>query len=161
MLAVGVFFQRLPLGAEQVLHSLPKGNVLGIGPAGSLQGVRLALTQGMLPFLPAGTAVCVLQRHEQCVVRQPEAVFPDEIPVIGRGCRQQAFTGGAQYGVALLIQGAVVDLLRCALPVDVLVLFRLQQTLRCKGVKVDKIGVACVGGKGLIGAVAVACRADG
>ena len=161
MLVVGVFLQRLPLGVEQVLHSLPKGNVLGIGSAGSLQGVRLAPTQGMLPFLPAGTAVCVLQRHEQCVVRQPEAIFPDKIPVIGRRCRQQALTGGAQYGVALLIQGTVVDLLRCALPVDVLVLFRLQQTLRRKGVKVDKIGVACIGGKGLIGAVAVACRADG
>ena len=36
MLVVGVFLQRLPLGVEQVLHSLPKGNVLGIGSAGSL-----------------------------------------------------------------------------------------------------------------------------
>ena len=59
-----VIFQRLPLAEKQILHRLPKGNVLGVLLAGGLYGVRLTAAQGFLPLLPASPAVGVLQCHK-------------------------------------------------------------------------------------------------
>ena len=161
ILRFGVILQCLPLTEKQVLHRLPKGDLPGVTFAGGLDGIRLAAAQRLLPLLPASTAVGVLQRHKQGIVGQPETILPDKITVFGRGCGQQPFTGKVQHGVALLIQNAIVDALRRTLPVDALVLLGSQQSLRGQLVQIDKIGIARIGGKRLVGAVTIAGRADG
>ena len=124
------------------------------------QGFGVAADQFGFPFAPGGAAVRILKRHEQRVVRQPESVFLAELAIIGRRVGQQAGRCFMQDRVAQFIQPAVVHAVRCAAPVDRLVLLRQQQAVFGQQVKIDKIRIARKGGKRLVRAVAIAGGAD-
>ena len=159
--AVGVAFQRVPLGVEQVLHHLPESHIVGVLLAGRFQGLRLAAAQRLFPLKPAGPAVGVLQCHEQRVVRQPKGVFLHELAVGGVGLCQQTVCRAAQHLVTFFVQSTVVDGIGGGFPIDVLIFLGQKQAAFGKLVEIDKIRVARKRREGLIGAVAVAGGADG
>ncbi len=151
----------VPLGEKQVLHRLPKTDFLCQLPADGLYRLRLPQSVGLRPVQPGTAAVLSLDGHEQGIIIQPEGVLPAKAVVILVGLCQKPVTGQAQDGIAADIKKTVVDVVRPFSPINGLIFPRLQQTLLRQIIKVDEIGVARIGGKGLIGGVPIACGANG
>ena len=150
----------MPLGIEQILHSLPEVNIRRIFGAGRGQGLRFAAAQRFFPLLPADPVMGIFQGHEQGIVRQPERVFRQKIGVIRRGRCQQAGTSFVQHHITLLVQRSVIDTARGAFPVDRFIFFRLEEARFGQQVQVNKIRIARKGRKRLVRAVAIAGGAN-
>ena len=106
------------------------------------------------PCLPLFCLDC----HEQCVVLQPELLLSAEPAVLFRGGGKEPVRCFFQQGRTLPVQGAVVHPAHRLRRRD---LFRGQQTLLGKDPEIDEVGVACKGGKTLVGTVAVAGGTNG
>ena len=66
-----------------------------------------------------------------------------------------------QHLEGVLVDGAVIDLRAVAAPVQALAVAAFEVALALQRFKVDKIGVACVYRKALVGRIAVACGGNG
>ena len=99
--------------------------------------------------------------HVHGVVGQPAAVFFHEF----RNFRCIAFPALClclgQYGEAVVVNAGVVNVGSVVVPLDALQVICFQQTVLDQHIQIDEVRVACVGGKALVGGVAVAGGACG
>ena len=147
--------QELQIGKQ--LHVLPQQ---GAVPLQHLRGFPQADVR-VLPLRPGAHAKMALAGHVQGVVRQPAAVLrlkgghlclvPDPAPVLGL----------LQHGEAALVDLSVVHVPGFGAPVLALHLIPGQQPVLYQHIQVDEIGIPSVGGKALIGGVAIAGGAQG
>ena len=161
--AVEIVPQLVPLAEEQELqigeqlHVLPQQ---GAVPLQHLRGFPQADVR-VLPLGPGAHAEMALAGHVQGVIRQPAAVLrlkgghlclvPFPAPVLGL----------LQHGEAAFVDLSVVHIPGFGAPVLLLHLALFQQPVLYQHIQVDEIGIPGVGGKALIGGVAIAGGAQG
>ncbi len=121
-----------------------------ISPASSCRA------NGSRPAVPGIAAVAALQRHKEGVVRQPARLLLAEPAVLLPVPGQQPLHRQPQHRVAAPVQLAIVHPGGVVPPGDILVLLRQQQPLIGQVIQVDEVGVAGVGGKGLVGGIPIA-----
>ena len=102
-----------------------------------------------------------LAGHVQGVVRQPALVFRPEVGHRAGIALPAPLIGLAKKGKAALVDLSVVHVARVAAPVGGGALGGRQQPVIHQHIRVDKIGVAGVGGKALVGGVAIAGGTQG
>ena len=157
-LTVDVVPEGVPLAEEQELQVGEQLHVLMEQLAVFFQH-RLALAEAdvhVRPLRPRLHGEVTLARHVQGVVRQPAFVLRDEVRHRLRVTRPAALVRLVQQGETVLIDLAVVHPAGVAAPVALGALGFFQQTVRHQQFQVDEVGVAGVGGKALVGGVAVA-----
>ena len=83
----------------------------------------------------------ILQRHKQCIVRQPVPVFLAEAPVILRWVLRKAPVGMVQHLIAQLVQLSVVHRKLTFAPRQPFIFIALQQPIPLQLGQVYKIRV--------------------
>ena len=152
--------ERVPLAIEQELQVGIEIDVVPQLTAVALQHLAApAQTDvGIGPVDPRGHAEVLLDGHIQCVVAEPAGILGAE----GRNgvgiALPAAFIRLAQHAEAALINAAVIDIARVAAPAAGRYLAFFEKPVLNQQVEVDKIGVAGVDRKALVGAVAIAGR---
>ena len=157
-LAVGIGFQCVPLGIEEELHRLVVADLISQPCFCGGNDLRLAAAQGVRPVSKASLPLFRFHSHKQGVVLQPEALRRAEGFVSRGGGSQQPVSGLFQQYRALVVQRTVVNGAHRLRGGDLLggqIAICRQQT------EINKVGVSGKGGKALVGAVAIAGRADG
>ena len=157
-LAVGIGFQCVPLGIEEELHCLVVADLVSQPCFCGGNDLRLPAAQGVRPVGKACLPLLCLYGHEQGVVLQPEALCCAEGFVSRGGGSQQPVGGLFQQHRALVVQRTVVNGAHRLRGGD---LFSSQITICRQQTEINKVGVSGKGGKALVGAVAIAGRADG
>ena len=157
-LAVGIGLQCVPLGIEEELHCLVVADLVSQPCLCGGNGFRLPAAQGVRPVGKTGLSLLGLYRHEQGVVLQPEALCRTEIFISRGGGCQQPVSGLFQQHRALVVQRTVVNGAYRLRGGD---LFGGQIAICRQQTEINKVGVSGKGGKALVGAVAIAGRADG
>ena len=157
---MGIVLYILPLLKKLELQILVKDNVLPQLVLISLQGSRLSQTHFLVPLDPAFAAEFVFHSHIQGIVIQPVVVLHTEgkkIPV-----RQDfaPFKGLPKKRKTALIYFSVINIGGMISPVTGVALFLCQPSFPDQDVQIDEIGIACKGGKGLIGGIPVAGRSQ-
>ena len=148
-LFMGVVIDRTPLLHERVLDPFPESALRlqfrSVFPGGC--DVLVA----RLPLGPRTVSVVYLQRHEQRIILQPLGIFAAERTegTIGR----EPGVGFTQKGIAGVEQPSVVH--SGAVPTDFIQILFCQQFFFVQNIRVNKVGIAGDGGRGLVGAVAV------
>jgi hypothetical protein len=131
--------------------------------AGLLQGFGAAQPDGLLPGVPEGAAVRVLQRHEQRVVVEPGVLALAErleCLALGRGgTRLEALRRLRQQRHLGRDDRAVIDppLFRAGRRARLL---RVEPPLLGQPLQAEQVGVSGEGAERLVGAVTVARRAE-
>ena len=156
--AVGIGLQRVPLGVEEELHRLVVADLVCQPCLCGGNDLRLPAAQGVRPVGKACLPLLSLYGHEQGVVLQPEALRGAEGLVSRGGGCQQPVSSLFQQHRALIVQCTVVNGVHRLRGGD---LFGGQIAICRQQPKIDKVGVSGKGGKALVGAVAIAGRADG
>ena len=148
---VGIIGKQLPLGEEFKLAPAPEIHFL-FKFTGAKPGLRVIAMLG-LPLRPLAEAVVNFQRHKQRVIFQPRGVslYKAAVCLI----RFEAGVSGAQNGIAVIKEPAIVDALAAASVCVQLLL--CQQALLRQNVQINKIRITGLGGRGLVGAVTVGC----
>ena len=159
-LAVDVIAQFVPLFEEQVLDVGEEIDVFPVFFAAACQSFPAAVPDVLRPFGPGAHAVMLLAGHEQCVVRKPFFILPDEGIDRFTVTRKAPFRRQPQHVETVLVDLPVVDVAGLASPFAVLHLFGLQQTVFDQHVRIDQVRIAGKGGKALIRRIAVAGRAE-
>ena len=156
--AVGVGLEGIPLGVEEELHGLVVVHLSGQPCLGGGESRRLPGAQVIGPVGKSGLLLLGLDGHEEGIVLKPVALGLAEGLVGRSGGRQQTLRRLAKDDGPLLVERAIIDAL-CGLRGGKLVL--RQQTICCQQPVINEVGVACKGREALVGAVPVACGADG
>ena len=162
-LLVDIVPQKLPLGEEQELQVGEELHIVGQQRSVFLQN-GLAFAQAdvlVLPLRPCLHAEVPLAGHVQGVVRQPAPVLLHKGGHLVRVPLPAPLVGLVQQGEAAFVDLAVVHVAGVAAPVAFGAFGSFQQPILDKHIRVDEIGVAGVGGKALIGGVAVAGGVQG
>ena len=136
-------------------------NVIGFAPGFRRSGGesrRLPGAQVIGPVGKSGLLLLGLDGHEEGIVLKPVALGLAEGLVGRSGGRQQMLRRLAKDDGPLLVERAIIDAF-CGLRGWKLVL--RQQTICCQQPVINEVGVACKGREALVGAVPVACGADG
>ena len=159
---VDVAAELLPLLVEEVLQELVEAHVLVQFLAVVADALGVAQADALvLPLGPGAHAEGLLDRHVERIVLQPAAVFAHEVGKIGHAALLGVLKRDAQNVEAQVVDRGVVHALGVGAPVQIAIILFLEQSFFLKHVQVDHVGVARIGGEGLIGRVPIGGRADG
>ena len=154
---VGVGLELRPLSDEEELHCLPEINIIFIFCPQLRKHLRLPEADIIIPLGPRAPFICVLERHEQRVIVEPERV-PAELVVIGRRIFKEPFACNPENRISHLVHQTVIYVLLAVSPVLLFVFLRLKQSVLRQHVKIDHVRISRECGKALIRTVAVARR---
>ena len=152
--------QRVPLAEEEILQIDKEVHVVAEPDGIGLGRTRTAQADLLRPRLPRAHVLAALERHIQGIVLNPRV----RIAEFAHGVRvalPAAQEGAVEQVEAHAVLEAVVHARAVRLPVDGVDLLLRQEAVLPQQIEVNEIGVARVRAEALIGAVAVARRADG
>ena len=156
---VGILLEAAPLGSKHILEEAVETDLSAVCLLCLPECLRIPLSQLKRPFLKAFSIVCILDRHEQCIVRKPVLVLREEPLVLLCLVKAASPAGKLQDREAVCIELVVVDLRLVHLPeIDGIHLALLQKPFLNQSVQVNKIRISCKSREGLVGRVPVSGR---
>ena len=159
---VDIVLERGPLAEEQKLNVGEQLHVVAQHAAVALNDrtVLAAANVLIVPLRPRLHAEVALERHEECVIRQPALVFLFKRCDVLVVARKAARLGLFKQRKAAFVDLAVVNIAGIVAPVAGVDLCARQELILDEQVEVDEVWVASKGGEALIRRVAVARRAE-
>ena len=158
---IGIGFQFFPLLAEFKLKVLVEFYVVIQLPAVVIQGVLPAQADVLRPLGPGSLAEPGLYCHEEGVILQPPSVFLHKFPELRVKAYAAPLIGFSEQGKPFFVNLCVVHGIRPAAEVGPAAFLLCKNTLPDKVLQAYEIGIACKGGKGLVGGITVAGGAQG
>ena len=156
---IGILFEAVPLGCKHILEETVETDLLTVCLLCLPERLRIPFSQLKRPFLKAFSIVCVLDRHEQRIVRKPVLVLREELLVARCLVKAASPAGKLQDREAVCIELVIVNLRLVSLPeINGLHLALLQKPFFNQSVQVNKVRITCKSREGLVGRVPVSGR---
>ena len=152
---VGIGFQLIPLPDEFKLEIFMELNVIIQFPPVVVQGILPAQADVLCPPGPGSSFEPGLYCHEKGVILQPPSVFIPEFPKLRVQAYAAPLIGFSQQGVPLFVDLCIVHKIRPAAEVSPAAFFLCKDAFLYKVLQTNEIGIACKGGKGLVGGIPV------